>query len=156
AGGGFVVTMRLVSTDSGQELASLHASADGAKDLIPTIGRLTRGLRNRMGESLKHLQSSAAPAEVTPTSPPALQAYSKGQHAMLIENNLSKAIPLFREAVKLDTGFASAYRALGVALNNRNQDREERIHAMEKAFAHANRLPEVERYLAIATYYTNG
>src|SRR5262249_18006552 len=95
AGGGFVVTMRLVSADSSQELASLHASADGAKDLIPTIGRLTRGLRNKMGESLKHLQASAALADVTTSSLPALEAYSKGQQAMLVENNLNKAIPLF-------------------------------------------------------------
>ena len=156
AGGGFVVTMRLVSADSGQELTSLHASADGAKDLIPTIGGLTRRLRTKMGESLKHLQASAELAQVTTASLPALQAYSEGQRAMQVEGNTSKAIPLFRQAIKLDTGFASAYRALGVALANRNQDREERIRAVEKAYTHADRLPEVEHYLAIATYWTSG
>jgi eukaryotic-like serine/threonine-protein kinase len=155
-GGGFVVTMRLVSADSGQELASLSASADGAKDFIPTIGRLTRSLRGKMGESLKHLQASAPLAQVTTASLPALEAYSEGQRAMLVEANPAKAIALFRKAVALDTGFASAYRALGVALANRNQDRDERIRAVEKAYAHADRLPEIERYLAIATYYTDG
>jgi tetratricopeptide (TPR) repeat protein len=49
-----------------------------------------------------------------------------------------------------------AYRTLAVALANRNQDREERVRSMEKAYAHADRLPEVERYLTIATYYTQG
>ncbi len=156
SGGGFVVTMRLVSADSGQELASLQASADAAKDLIPTIGRLTRRLRGRMGESLKHLQASPELAQVTTASLPALEAFSEGQHAMNVEGNPTKAIPLFRRAVTLDTGFASAYRALGVVLSNRNQDRDERVRALEKAYAHANRLPEVERYLAIATYYTQG
>jgi len=155
-GGGFVVTMRLVSADSGQELASLSASADGAKDFIPTIGRLTRSLRGKMGESLKHLQASAPLAQVTTASLPALEAYSEGQRAMLVEANPTKAIALFRKAVALDTGFASAYRALGVALAYRNQDRDERIRAVEKAYAHADRLPEIERYLAIATYYTDG
>ncbi len=155
-GGGFVVTMRLVSADSGQELASLSASADGAKDFIPTIGRLTRSLRGKMGESLKHLQASPPLAQVTTASLPALEAYSEGQRAMLVEANPTKAIALFRKAVTLDTSFASAYRALGAALSNRNQDRDERIRAVEKAYAHANRLPEVERYLAVATYYTDG
>ena len=155
-GGGFVVKMRLVSADSGQELASLSASADGAKDFIPTIGRLTRSLRGRMGESLKHLQTSPPLAQVTTASLPALEAYSEGQRAMLVEANPSKAIALFRKAVTLDTSFASAYRALGVALSNRNQDRDERIRAVEKAYAHADRLPEVERHLATATYYTDG
>jgi tetratricopeptide (TPR) repeat protein len=156
AGGGFVVSMQLVSADSGQQLASLQASADDAKDLIPTIGRLTRRLRSKMGESLKHLEASAELAQVTTSSLPALEAYSKGQHAMAVEGNLSKAIPLFRQAIALDTGFASAYRALGVALANRNQDRDERIRALEKAYAHSDRLPEIERYLAIATYWTQG
>ena len=155
-GGGFVITMRLVSADSGAELSSLSASADGAKDFIPTIGRLTRSLRGKMGESLKHLQASPPLAQVTTASLPALEAYSEGQRAMLIEANPAKAIALFRKAVTLDTSFASAYRALGVALSNGNRDRDERIRAVEKAYAHADRLPEVERYLAIATYYTDG
>jgi tetratricopeptide (TPR) repeat protein len=155
-GGGFVITMRLVSADSSQELASLSASADGAKDFIPTVGNLTRRLRGKMGESLKHLQASPPLAQVTTSSLPALEAYSEGQRAMLIEANPTKAIGLFRKAVTLDTGFASAYRALGVALANHNQDRAERIHAVEKAYAHADRLPQVEHYLAIATYYTDG
>jgi tetratricopeptide (TPR) repeat protein/tRNA A-37 threonylcarbamoyl transferase component Bud32/TolB-like protein len=155
-GGGFVLTMQLVSADSGQELASVQASADATKDLIPTIGRLTRRLRSKMGESLKHLQGSPELAQVTTSSLPALEAYTAGQYAMNVKSDLSAAIPLFRTAVKLDTSFAMAYRALAVALGNRNQDREERVRSMEKAFAHTDRLPEVERYLTVATYYTQG
>jgi tetratricopeptide (TPR) repeat protein len=156
AGGGFVVTMRLVGADSGQELAAVQASANAAKDLIPTIGSLTRRLRTKMGESLKHLQASPELAQVTTSSLPALEAYSEGQYDMNVKSDASAAIPLFRKAVSLDTSFAMAYRALAVALGNRNQDREERVRAMEKAYAHADRLPEVERYLTIATYYTQG
>ena len=49
----------------GQELASLSESAGGAKDLIPTIGKLTRELRGKMGESLKHVHASPPLAQVT-------------------------------------------------------------------------------------------
>jgi TolB-like protein len=73
AGGGFVVTMRLVAADSGLVLASLSGSANGAKDLIPTIGGLTRSLRRQMGESLKHVQASAGLAQVTTASIEALE-----------------------------------------------------------------------------------
>ncbi|HEX8945651.1 MAG TPA: protein kinase [Gemmatimonadaceae bacterium] len=156
ASGGFVVTMRLVSADSGQELASLRGSADGAKDLIPTIGGLTHRLRGQMGESLKHLQASPELAQVTTSSLPALEKYTQGQHAMMVENNLDKAIPLFKEAAAIDTSFASAYRALATALGNRGQDREGQIRALEKAYAHADHLPEVERWLTIATYWNSG
>jgi eukaryotic-like serine/threonine-protein kinase len=156
ASGGFVVTMRLVSADSGQELASLSGSADGAKDLIPTIGGLTHRLRGKMGESLKHLQASPELAQVTTSSLPALAKYTQGQHAMLFEVNLDKAIPLFKDAVAIDTSFASAYRALATALGNRGQDREGQIQALEKAYAHSDRLPEVERWLTIGTYWNSG
>jgi tetratricopeptide (TPR) repeat protein len=156
AGGGFVVTMRLVSADSGQELASLSGSANGAKDLIPTIGGLTHRLRGKMGESLKHLQASPGLAQVTTTSLPALEKFTAGQHAMMFEVNLDKAISLFRQAVAIDTSFASAYRALATALGNRGQDREGQILALEKAYAHADRLPEVEHWLTIATYWNSG
>jgi eukaryotic-like serine/threonine-protein kinase len=156
AGGGFVVTMRLVSADSDQELASQQASADGAKDLIPTIGKLTRGLRGKMGESLKHLQASPELAQVTTASLPALEKYSQGQRAMSVQADVDKAIPLFRDAIKLDTNFAAAYRALAIALANQGQDRAGQISALEKAMTHADRLPEVERFLTTATYYSQG
>jgi tetratricopeptide (TPR) repeat protein len=155
-GGGFLVTMRLVSADSGQELASLSGSADGAKDLIPTIGGLTHRLRGKMGESLKHLQASRPLADVTTTSLAALEKYTEGQRAMVVQNDMDKAIPFFKEAVAIDTGFASAYRALAIALANRGQDREGQIRALEKAYAHADRLPEVERWLSIAAYWNQG
>lgn len=155
ANGGFVVSMRLVSADSGQNLASLSGSADGAKDLIPTIGHMTRSLRRQMGESLKHVQASAGLAQVTTASIDALEKYTEAQRAMTA-GDAEKAIPLFKEAVKIDTGFASAYRALAVALSNRGVDREGQIAAMERAYADTARLPEVERWLAVATYWTQG
>ena len=155
ANGGFVVTMRLVGADSGQSLASLSGSANGAKDLIPTIGGLTRSLRRQMGESLKHVQASAELAQVTTASVDALEKYTAAQRAMT-QGDPDKAIPLFKEAVKIDTGFASAYRALAVALSNRGLDREGQIAAMERAYADTARLPETERWLAVATYWTQG
>jgi tetratricopeptide (TPR) repeat protein len=156
AGGGYVVTMRLVSADSGQELASLSGSAAGAKDLIPTIGGLTHRLRGRMGESLKHLQASPELAQVTTSSLAALEKFTEAQRAMMVDVDLDKAIPLFKQAVAIDTSFASAYRGLAIALSNRGQDREGQIHALEKAYAHADRLPEVERWLSVAAYWNQG
>ena len=156
AGGGFVITMRLVSADSGQELASTTESAGGARDLISAIGRGTRKLRERMGESLKHVEASGELAQVTTKSLEALQKYTAGQRALSVEVNPDKAIPLFREAIAIDTGFASAYRALAIALGNRGQDRAGQVRALERAYAHADRLPEVERFLSIATYWNQG
>jgi tetratricopeptide (TPR) repeat protein len=109
-----------------------------------------------MGESLKHVQASAELAQVTTKSLTALQKYTEGQRALSVELNLDKAIPLFREAIAIDTGFASAYRALAIALGNRDQDRDGQVQALERAYAHADRLPEVERFLSIAAYWNQG
>jgi tetratricopeptide (TPR) repeat protein len=95
-------------------------------------------------------------AQVTTSSLAALEKFTQGQHAMMFEVNVDKAIPLFRQAVSIDTSFASAYRALATALGNRGQDREGQILALEKAYAHSDRLPEIEHWLTIATYWNSG
>ncbi len=156
SGGGYLVTMKLVPADTGAALASLSAGASSVTDLIPTIGKLTHQLRGKMGESLKHLQSSSELAQVTTASLPALQKYTAGLRAMNLERDLDKAIPLFKEAVALDTNFASAYRALAIALGNSGRSRADQIAALERAYAIRDHLPEVEKYLTIGTYYTQG
>src|SRR2546422_8941671 len=59
---------------------------------------------------------------------------------------------LFRS---LDTGFAMAYRKLAVVLDNSGASREQVVAASRKAFEHRDRLPEVERYLAIAYFHSD-
>jgi tetratricopeptide (TPR) repeat protein len=154
--GGFLVTMRLASADSNATLASFSGGASSVTDLIPAIGKLTHQLRGRMGESLKHLQSSSELAQVTTASLPALQKFTEANRLMNFDQNVDKAIPVFKEAIALDTTFASAYRALAIALSNTGRDREGQISALEKAFAHRDHLPEVEQYLTVAAYYTQG
>ncbi len=156
SGGGYLVTMKLVPADTGADLASLSAGASSVTDLIPAIGKLTHELRGKMGESLRHLQSSSQLAQVTTASLPALQKYTEAMHAMNIERDIDKAIPLYKEAVALDTNFASAYRALAIALGNSGRSRTDQIAALERAYALRDHLPEAEKYLTIGTYYTQG
>ena len=156
SGGGYLVTMKLVPADTGADLASLSAGASSVTDLIPAIGKLTHELRGKMGESLKHLQSSSQLAQVTTASLPALQKYTEAMHAMNIERDIDKAIPLYKQAIALDTNFASAYRALAIALGNSGRDRAAQIAALERAYALRDHLPEAEKYLTIGTYYTQG
>jgi tetratricopeptide (TPR) repeat protein len=155
-GGGFLETMRRVPADTGAALASLSAGASSVAELIPAIGKLTHQLRGKMGESLKHLQSSPELAQVTTASLPALQKFTEGSRLMTVEQNLDAAIPVLKEAIALDTTFASAYRSLAIALSNSGRDREGQIAALEKAYAHRDHLPEVEQYLTVATYEMQG
>src|SRR5207247_1172458 len=90
--------------------------------------------------------------QVTTGSLEALRRYSQGVRAE-DGGDVETAISLLREATALDTGFAMAYRKLGVVLGNSGAAREQILAATRKAFEHRDRLPEVERYLAIAYFY---
>jgi tetratricopeptide (TPR) repeat protein len=155
-GGGYVVAVRLVSAETGDELASYRETADGPKELLPTIDQVTRELRGKIGESLKAVRASPPLEQVTTPSLPALRKYVAGAHANDYEADYPKAIALLREAVALDTTFAMAYRKLGHALANGRMPVAQSDSAFAKAYRYRGRLTERERYLAIGSYFWVG
>ena len=117
-GNGFVIALRLVAADSGTVLAAFQTTVDGPSKLVSGVDELTRKLRGKIGESLKSVQASPPLEQVTTSSYEALKAYTEGARAFDVEHDFPKAIPLLRRAVTIDTGFATAWRKLGTALNN--------------------------------------
>jgi Flp pilus assembly protein TadD len=155
-GSGYVVSVRLVSADSGSELAAYRKTVNGPSDLLDAIDDLTRKLRGRIGESLKSVHDAPALDQVTTRSLDALRKYAEANRAFDLQGDYTKAAKLLREAVALDTTFAMAYRKLGVALNNNGMPRAQVDSALARAYQFSDRLPEKEKYLAIATYYQTG
>ncbi|HEY9427646.1 MAG TPA: protein kinase [Gemmatimonadaceae bacterium] len=154
--GGYIVTLRLIAAESGDELASYRDAIDGPKALLPGVDALTRKLRGRIGESLRTVHASPPLEQVTTSSLEALRKYADGARANEIEVNYPKAIELLEEAISLDTSFAMAYRKLGAVLNNAGMPASRINAALAKAYQYRDRLPERERYLAIATYFDLG
>ena len=154
--GGYIVTLRLVSADSGTELASFRETGDGPRGLIDAADKLARELRGKIGESLRSVHETPALAEVTTSSLEALKKYSAATRANNIEGNSEKAVLLAREAVGLDSTFASAWRTLGIALGNLGAARSSRDSAIEHAFRFSDHLPERERLRTVAAYYMSG
>jgi len=155
-GSGYVVSVRLVSADSGADLAAYRKTVNGPSDLLDAIDDLTRKLRGRIGESLKSVRNAPALDQVTTRSLDALRKYAEANRAFDLQGDYTKAAKLLREAVALDTTFAMAYRKLGVTLNNNGMPRAQIDSALSRAYQFSGRLPEKERYLAIATYYQTG
>jgi tetratricopeptide (TPR) repeat protein/tRNA A-37 threonylcarbamoyl transferase component Bud32 len=151
-GNGFVVNVRLVSADSGQTLASYSEVAGSPEELIPTIGKITRQLRGKVGESLKDLQGSPRLAEVMTPSLPALRVYTEGLTAFRA-TEYSRSLRLFEQAIALDSTFGAAYRSAATALGNIGTDPERELRYVTKAFALSDRLPDVERHQTRGTYY---
>jgi tetratricopeptide (TPR) repeat protein len=154
-GGRYVIAMRLVSAQSGEELASFRETADNSSELLPTVDRLAKEVRARIGESLKNVQSAPPLEQVTTSSLEALKKYVQGVKVSSEDGDFTRGTALLEEAVALDSGFAMAYRKLAVEYGNRGLN-EKAGEYYEKAFAHRDRLSDAERLLLLGSYYALG
>jgi tRNA A-37 threonylcarbamoyl transferase component Bud32/tetratricopeptide (TPR) repeat protein len=154
-GGGYVLALRLVTADSGAELASYHETTDGPKDLLPTLDKLARRLRGKMGESLRSVQAATPLEQATTPSLEALKKYAEGTRANDVENDWAKAIPPLEDAVRIDTAFAEAWRKLGIAYFNATMPRDRQDSAFAHAYRFRSKLPEQQK-LRIVADFANG
>jgi tetratricopeptide (TPR) repeat protein/tRNA A-37 threonylcarbamoyl transferase component Bud32 len=151
-GGGMVLLARLVSVADGTELVALRETANTPADVLPALDRLSKGLRERIGESLKGLGNTDKLEEVSTGSLEALRHYTEGARLADV-GRYDEAVAPLRRAVAVDSTFAMAWRKLAVVLGNARLPESERIAAATKAYEHRERLPEVERHLTVAFYY---
>ena len=155
-GNGWLMTLRLITAESGAPLASFRETVDSPRDLLPTLDKMTRKLRAKIGESLKEVHASPPFEEVTTSSLEALRKYVAGARANDLEGDFPKAISLLQQAVTLDTTFAMAYRKLGIALGNNDLPLDSVSWAFARAYRYRDHLSERERYLAAAAYFGRG
>jgi eukaryotic-like serine/threonine-protein kinase len=151
-GQGFVLAASLVSAADGKTLSAVRETAESQGDLLKAIDRLSGKLRERIGESLTTIRANPALDQVTTASLPALRKYTE---ALRLEDadRTEDAIPLLQDAVALDSGFAMAWRKLAVMLVNTGGASSLSSAAATRAFQHRDRLPELERDLAVGYYY---
>ncbi len=153
-GSGYVLSANLLSAAEGRSLAAVRETADDAGHLLGAIDRLSARLRERIGESLVTIRSGQPLQRVTTASLAALRKYSEGVRLVDL-GRAEEAIPVLREAIALDSGFAMAYRKLAVAIGNFSGpfSSSAEIAAATRAYELRDRLPEVERELATAYYF---
>lgn len=154
AGTGYVLTAQIVTT-SGEVLVSVRETAGDDAELIGAIDRLSRKLRERIGESLGDLASTPPLERVTTADLNALRTYSRAV-SLSDQGENQRAADLLEEVVAADTSFAMAWRKLGMlhvsgggALGNYSRG----VEALGRAYEFRDRLTERERLLAIAGYY---
>jgi len=152
--GGYIVSIRLVRADSGVELASFRESGDGPRGLIDAADKLSRALRAKAGESLRSVNATPPLSQATTGSLDALRKYSESVHANLLGD--SRSIALNREALAIDSTFASAWSGLGALLSNYGGTQSAIDSALTQAYRYRDRLPAIERDRVIARYYALG
>jgi tetratricopeptide (TPR) repeat protein len=151
-GRGFVLSARLLAAADGSELVALRETADDDGQILKAIDRLSARLRERIGESLRTIRANEPLEQVTTSSLEALRLYTEGARK-LDDGDFDAGIPLLRQAVTVDTGFAMAWRKLAAAIANTRGGLTEQTAAATKAYQHRDRLPEIERYQTIAYYF---
>ncbi len=153
AGTAFVLSANLIAAESGEIMAGWRETARDSDGVIDAIDRLSKGIRERTGESLKSIRGSEPLARATTGSLEALLKYSQAMRALEYEGDIDKGISLLEDAVGLDSAFAMAWRKLGVALSNLSLEKARYVEALTKAYEHSDRLTERERYRTIASYH---
>ncbi len=151
-GDGFVLSVRLTSSVDGSTLLGVRESAADAAGLIPAIDRISRKLREGIGESLKSIRSGEPLEQVTTGSLEALRLYTQAQHAR-DAGQITEGIRLWEQAIAADSGFAMAWRKLSVQLSYPGGDPARSLDAAQRAYDLRGRLPRREADLATAFLY---
>ncbi|MEO5510956.1 MAG: hypothetical protein ABIV28_01935, partial [Longimicrobiales bacterium] len=146
AGASYLLTAR-VTSPSDSILVAFSETAKDSTQLIDAVHKLSRSMREKMGESLKAIRAAAPLTQVTTASLPALRKYTEAVRVDRETADRIRVMALLEEAVRLDTAFASAWRMLGTY-----RDGPPAISAITKAYELRDHLMETERYHVIALY----
>ena len=151
--GGYALSVRLISAESGDVLTSAEQTVLNADGLIVALDTLARVLRGRAGDALNEIRAAPPLERLTSSSFEAMMKYSAGRRALFIDANFDRSAELTRDALALDTSFAAAIQQLEFALlNARRSSIAESRSLLSRAYAHRDRLTEEERLHVEAAY----
>ena len=151
-GKGFILSANVLSASDGRSLAAVRETAANDAALIPALDRLSKALRERIGESLVTIRADEPLAQVTTSSLDALRRYTEAIKLADVGRDEAAVYPL-KEATQLDSGFAMAWRKLAVVLGNTEASYQAQMDATTRAYQNRDRLPEIEKQQTISYYY---
>jgi serine/threonine protein kinase/tetratricopeptide (TPR) repeat protein len=170
-GGAYTLTVQLISAQAGEALTGLRETARDSSQLIAAVDRASKGLRHRIGESLRALHEMPQLSEVTTPSLQALRLYTEGNR-LFVSGERTRGARFLEQAVAIDTGFAmgyealaKAYEALGepgrmlaagqhaIANQARMSLRESAIHYASSAYARGDYRYAVDQYARLLERY---
>ncbi|HSR16181.1 MAG TPA: tetratricopeptide repeat protein, partial [Gemmatimonadales bacterium] len=149
--GSYVLSVRLLAPD-GTTLLAGRETAGEAAGILAALERLSKKLREGVGESLRTLRAEQPLEQVTTPSLEALRLYTQAERAA-DRADYAESARLLNQAVALDSGFAMAWRKLAVVTNNMGGDPARKLEAAERAYRLRDRLSRREAEVATAYYY---
>jgi len=153
-GSGYSLAARVIDATTGTTLVPIRATAADASQLIAAVDRLSKELREKVGESLGRIRGGDRLEQVTTSSLEALRLYSEAVREHSVGRS-EEAVKLLRQAVAVDSSFAMAWRKLAVVLPQATIGSDaEAMDAAKRAYRFRDRLPPVERGLTEAYYHS--
>jgi len=154
-GSQYVLGLKAVDCQNDDTLAQEQVTAPRKEKVLEALGNAAAKLRRSLGESLASIHQFDTPLpEATTFSLQALQAFSLGRQLMNRGENLS-AVNFLQGAIAIDPNFATAYRGLGAAYANLDQE-DLALQFFKQALQHGDHASERERMLTAAEYYSTG
>lgn len=149
----YVVSLETTNCRSGDTIARELVQAVRKEDVLKAVSKAGTKLRKRLGESLNTIQKFDTPLEqATTPSLEALKAYSLGRKIQY-QKGSSAAIPLFKHAIELDSNFAVAYAALGIAYSNLGEPGLANEN-LRRAYELRENVSELEKFRISAYYHS--
>jgi eukaryotic-like serine/threonine-protein kinase len=151
-GGQYAVGLNAVNCKTGETIAAEQVTSPDKAHVLDALTKASSQIRTKLGESRDSLAKFDTPlAEATTSSLEALQAYSLGYKAQIIQNDSTAALPLYKRAIELDPNFAIAYARLGPVYSNFGEQglASENV---KRAYALRDRASEREK-IYIDTHY---
>src|SRR6266566_1352529 len=150
-GAHYVVGLNALNCEAGDALGSAQVETESKEHVLKALSEAATKMRERLGESLATIQKYDAPLEATTSSLEGLQAYTLGMNTFLAKGSAA-AIPFFKRAVQLDSGFAMAYGRIGTLYSNIGEDGSATENA-RRAYELRKKVTERERFYLEAHYY---
>ena len=148
----YQIGLKAVDCNTGDPLGSEQADAGSRGQVLGALGKATRRMRAKLGESLASVQRYDTPVEqATTPSLDALKSYSLGMK-MGSTQGYEAAVPYFKSAIDLDPSFAMAYARLGVEYFNLNQPTLAAENAT-KAYQLRDHTSEREKLYIVSHYH---
>jgi serine/threonine protein kinase/tetratricopeptide (TPR) repeat protein len=149
----YSLILKATNCSNGESLASTEVQASDKNHVLDALGKAASKIRNKLGESLSTVQKFDTPLpQATTSSLEALQVYSRAGRTAFDKGEAASAIPLFRQAIKLDPNFAMAYSALGTNYSNLGEG-SLASENLRKAYELRDRASEREKLSIESNYH---
>jgi tetratricopeptide (TPR) repeat protein len=148
-GTGYVLSAELFSAD-GELLLSARETAADSTEILVGLDRLSKGLRERIGEPLRSIRASPFLVSGQTSNLEALKKFNAAGSVWLTRD--PDSLKLLEEAIALDSTFVMAWTLYGSVLNGMGE-RDRGVEALTRAFELRDQTNERERYIVEGTYY---